>query len=1013
MNLAEFAIARKTTTYVLTALVVIGGLVAFQGLGRLEDPEFTIKEAVVTTLYPGASPLEVSEEVTEVIEEAVQAMGQLKEVRSLSKPGLSIIYAEMQNKYDVSTLPQVWDELRRKVGDVQGQLPPGAGPSVVNDDFGDVFGVFLAIYGEGYSLAELLDVGKMLKRELLLVQDVAKVSFWGAQQEAIFVEMSRARMSQLGISPDQVYGTLGMQNMVSNAGRVHVGREYVRFNPTGLFESVEEIGDLLIRGGDSDSLIYLRDVADISRGYKEPPTEIMYYNGQPAVGIGISVAQGGNVVVMGQGIEARLEALQSQIPAGIELGVISFQSRDVTASINAFTINLLEAVAIVLIVLWIFMGWRSAVLIGGILLVTILATFVFMGFYKVTLQRISLGALIIALGMLVDNAIVVVEGIVIGAQTGKKRLQAAIETVQATSTPLLGATIVAVLAFAAIGVSQDSTGEYCRSLFQVILFSLGLSWVFAVTVTPLVGISFLKAGEQSEGKDPYAAAPYRIYRGFLEACLRRRGLTIAALLACFVLALYGFGYVDQSFFPDSTRNQFYVDYWLPEGTHIRDTAGDVTEIEEWVRDLDGVTSTVSFVGRGALRFQLTYTAEDLNSAFGHIIMSVEDYRQIDALGEKILDHIREKYPDSQAWHKKFVVGLGGGAKIEAQFRGPDGAVLRQFSEQAKAIMREDPASINIRDDWRQRVKLIQPVYAETPVRIAGVSRPDLTEALQIAFDGLTVGQYREEDDLLPIIARAPERERESVDAVQSLQIWSSGANRAVPFAQVVSRMTTGAEDQLIRRINRMPTIRAQCDMGFGSAEGLRRRLKDRIEAIQLPPGYEFEWEGEFGSSQDAQAALFSKIPFTLVMMILVVILLFDRIKQPIIIYLTLPLALIGVTVGLLVTGQPFGFMALLGFLSLTGMLIKNAIVLIDQTDIYIREGIARYEAVVLAGVSRSRPVAMAALTTMLGMIPLFQDAFFVAMAVTIVFGLGFATVLTLVVVPTLYAIFFRIPAPAR
>ena len=360
--------------------------------------------------------------------------------------------------------------------------------------------------------------------------------------------------------------------------------------------------------------------------------------------------------------------------------------------------------------------------------------------------------------------------------------------------------------------------------------------------------------------------------------------------------------MDQSFFPDSTRNQFYVDYWLPEGTHIRDTAADVTEIEEWVRGLDGVTSAVSFVGRGALRFQLTYAAEDVNSAFGHIIMSVEDYRQIDVLGEQILDCIREKYLDSQAWHKKFVVGPGGGAKIEAQFRGPDGAILRQFSEQAKAIMREDPAAVNIRDDWRQRVKLIQPVYAETPARIAGVSRPDLTEALQIAFDGLTIGQYREEDDLFPIIARAPAAERESVDSVKSLQIWSSGANRAVPFAQVVSSMATGVEDQLIRRINRMPTIRAQCDMGFGSAEGLRRRLKDRIEAIELPPGYEFEWEGEFGSSQDAQAALFSKIPFTLVMMILVVILLFDRIKQPIIIYLTLPLALIGVTVGLLVTG---------------------------------------------------------------------------------------------------------------
>ncbi len=625
MNLAEFSIARKTSTYVLSALVFLGGLSAFQSLGRLEDPEFTIKEAVVTTLYPGASPLEVSEEVTEVIEEAVQSMGQLKEVRSLSKPGLSIIYAEMQDKYDASTLPQVWDELRRKVGDIQASLPPGAGPSMVNDDFGDVYGVFLTIYGDGYSAAELMDVGKMLKRELLLVQDVAKVAFWGVQQEAVFVEISRARMSQLGISPQQVYQTLGLQNTVSNAGRVHVGSEYIRFNPTGMFESVQEIGDLLIRG-DSDSLVYLRDVAEISRGYQEPPTEILYYNGQPALGMGVSVAAGGNVVVMGQGIEARLKELQSQVPAGIELGVISYQSRDVTAAISAFTINLLEAVAIVLVVLWIFMGWRSAFLIGGILLLTIVATFVFMGFYEVTLQRISLGALIIALGMLVDNAIVVVEGIVIGAQTGKTRLQAALETVQATSTPLLGATFVAILAFAAIGVSQDSTGEYCRSLFQVILFSLGLSWVFAVTVTPLVGISFLKAGEQAEGADPYAAAPYRIYRGFLEACLRRRGLTILALLAYFALSLYGFGYVDQSFFPDSTRNQFYVDYWLPEGTHIRDTERDVTEIDEWIRDLEGVTETASLVGQGALRFLLTYTAEDVNSAFGHIIISVEDYR---------------------------------------------------------------------------------------------------------------------------------------------------------------------------------------------------------------------------------------------------------------------------------------------------------------------------------------------------------------------------------------------------
>ena len=1012
MNLAEISINRKTTNLVLTVVALVAGVIAFQSLGRLEDPEFTIKQAVVITQYPGASPREVEEEVTEKIEQAIQAMGQLREVTSISRPGLSIVYPEMQDRYDKHTLPQVWDELRRKVGDVQAQLPPGVLTPVVNDDFGDVYGVYLALSGDGYSYAELWDVAKFLKRELLLVTDVAKVAFWGSRSEVIYVEMSRARLSQLGISPQEVFQTLGLQNQIANSGRVRVGEEYIRVEPSGMFTSVEELSNLLVRGQGSTGLVYLKDVANIRRGYQDPPRQIMTLDGENAIGIGISTRLGGNAVNMGEGVQKRLDELGSRIPAGMELGVVSFQSEDVTKAIDGFVINLLEALAIVVGVLMIFMGWRSAVLIGLSLLITIIATFVLMGMYSVNLERISLGALIIALGMLVDNAIVVTEGILVGTQKGQSRAQAAIDTVGKQSMPLLGATVVAIMAFAVIGVSQDSTGEFCRSLFQVILFSLGLSWLVAVTVVPLLGTFLLKPGESSEADDdPYAGKVFQGYRKALAGCVGHRWITVVVVVGLFAAALWGFGFVEQSFFPNSTRAQFYMDFWRPEGTHIAGTGEDIREIDEWVRSLEGVTSTATFTGQGPLRFLLTFTPEDANSAYGLIMISVDDSAKIDGLRTQIEEHVANNYPEAQAWTKKFIVGPAKGAKIEAQFSGPDATVLRQLTEQAKSIMRRDPAAINIRDDWRQRVKVIRPQYAENQARAVGVTRPDLAGAIQMAFDGRIVGLYREADDLLPIVARAPDEERNDVNNMNSIQIWSSGTRRVVPLNQVAARMETMSDDNIIRRVDRKRALRAQCDQGIGTSEALRSRIAADIEAIELPPGYEFEWRGEFDSSRRAKSALGGKIPPVFLGMVLIVIILFDRLKQPAIIYLTVPLAIIGVTVGLLAAGQPFGFMALLGILSLSGMLVKNAIVLIDETDGLIRDGMDSYGAVILAGVSRARPVAMAALTTMLGMIPLFRDAFFISMAVTIVFGLGFATLLTLLVVPTLYSIFFKIKSP--
>ena len=492
MKLAEAAIRSKTTTLVLTAVFLVGGIIAFQGLSRLEDPEFTIKEALVITPYPGATATEVEEEVSDAIEIAIQQLGQLLEVESKSDRGLSTITVRIKDQYDKHALPQVWDELRRKVGDVQGQLPPGAGPSIVNDDYGDVWGIFFAVYGDEYTFAELKEVAKMLRRELLLVEDVAKVGFWGERTEAVYVEPDRDRMSQLGIHPRIIIEKLQQQNIVSDAGRVQVGPEFIALDPTGGVTSVEDIEDLLISGGGSDAAIYLRDIARVRRGYVDPPTRQLYYDGHPAIGMGISTISGGNVVNMGEAIGKRMEELRARIPLGIEFGIISLQSDAVTTAIDGFLVSVLQAVGIVIAVLLVFMGLKAGLIIGFVLAVTIFSTFIFMGPWDVALERISLGALIIALGMLVDNAIVVVDGVLVRLQKGQDATDAAQEVVAQTALPLLGATAVAIMAFGAIGLSDDSTGEFTRSLFKVVFLSLGLSWITAVTVTPLLCVMLLK-----------------------------------------------------------------------------------------------------------------------------------------------------------------------------------------------------------------------------------------------------------------------------------------------------------------------------------------------------------------------------------------------------------------------------------------------------------------------------------------------------------------------------------------
>ena len=1007
MKLTHYSLQNRTVTLILICLITLGGILSYDRLGRLEDPEFTIKEAVIYTLYPGAEAAEVEREITEPLETAVQQLKQLHEVRSISRSGLSIIYAEIKDSYDKDTLPQVWDELRRKINAAAAELPPGASSPNINDDFGDVYGVFLALTGDGYTQRELQKTAEDLRRELLLCDDVGRIDFWGVQQEVVYVEFDRAKFAALGFSPGLIFNTIRQQNSVTEAGKVQVGSEHIQLRVTGDYSTIEDIGNQLIQGGGDNGLVRLKDVARIHKGFVEPQNSLLHQNGLPAVGIGISTVSGGNVVKMGDSIKDKLGELHHRLPVGMELHTISFQSETVQDAVDGFVLNLLEAVAIVVLLLVIFMGLREGFIIGGVLLLTILATFIGMEILEINLQRISLGALIIALGMLVDNAIVVAEGYSIKTRKGLNSQQAALQTVKETQYPLLGATVIAILAFAAISLSNDVTGEFLGSLFKVIALALGLSWILAITVVPYLCVTFIPANPELQGRDMYGNRFFRLYKTFLSGCIKRRGLTLVMVVGMLMGAIYGFGFVKQNFFPGSTRPQFMVDLTYPEGTHIAHTASEVDRAYRQLRTLPGVTDVTSFTGLGALRFILTYNPENPHSGYGQLLVTVDDYRKIDELIPMVRDYLRSNHQGAVSKVEKFKLGPGGKA-IEARFSGPDATILRQLGEQTKSIMYRHDNTDAITTDWGEMVKVASVEMAVTRSQESTVIRPEIAQSLAGNFSGTTVGLYREGEDLLPIVIRPPENQRKGIDNLQSVMVWSDATSTSLPLEQVTAGVSTSWEDPVIRRLNRQRTLTVSCVQLEGTANSLFNELRGEIEAIELPTGYTLEWGGEYENSKEANEKLMAKVPLAFVLMFFISVMLFNSLRHPVIIFLGLPLALIGVAAGLLLFNMPFGFMALLGFLSLSGMLIKNEIVLLDQINIELQAGKRPLQAVIDSAVSRVRPVTMAAFTTVLGMLPLLWDAFFNAMAVTIMAGLTFATLLTLVVVPVLYCTFWRI-----
>ncbi|MDO6564552.1 efflux RND transporter permease subunit [Amphritea sp. 1_MG-2023] len=1021
MKLTEYSIKRPVTSWMFTLILLIGGIIAYNGLGRLEDPSFTIKQAMITTAYPGASPKQVEEEVTYPLENAIQQLAYVDYVTSISSNGLSQIIIEMKSTYRKDDLQQIWDALRRKVHDLEAQLPPGVATPTVIDEFGDVYGVLLAVNGEGYSYEELNNYVDYLRRELVLIKGVGKVTVAGKQQEEVMVEIARNKLSALGISASRIYQLLQTQNQVSNAGSVNVDSEYIRLHPTGEFDSIKALEGLLISNPGTSQLVYLGDVASITRGYAEVPSNIINYNNQQALLLGISFSSGVNVVEIGEVVQQRMAELEYMRPVGMEISSVYNQPAEVDNSMQSFMLSLVEAVVIVIAVLLIFMGLKSGVLIGLILLLTVLGSFIFMKLFDIELQRISLGALIIALGMLVDNAIVITEGILIGLKKGQTKLQAALDITRQTNLPLLGATVIAITAFAPIGLSSDATGEFAGSLFWVLFISLLLSWVTAITLTPFFADLMFKErhpADRADGSDAelYQGFIFTTYKGLLHLCMRFRLLTMVLMAALFVSAIIGFGQVKQSFFPPSNTPMFYLDYWRYQGSDIRATQADIESIQRYLMQQQRVTQVTSTTGRGAPRFMLTYAPEKSYAAFGQLIIRVQNR---DALPDVMADlrrYMLDNYPQAQYKVKQMEIGPSTDAKIEARFSGPDPDELRLLASQAMTIMRSDPGAHNIRHDWRQRTKVIRPQFNEAMARRVGISKQDIDQLLLSTFSGQQVGLYRDGTQLLPIIARAPQDERLTIDSLPELQVYSQATNAYVPITQVINGFKTDWEDSLIMRRDRKRTITVMADhdvLGDETAATLFSRVKPRIEAIHLPPGYQLEWGGEYESSRDAQAALFGGLPLGYLCMFIITVLLFNSVRAPLVIWATVPLAVIGVSFGLLVMSAPFSFMALLGLLSLSGMLIKNGIVLVDQINLELSEGKDPYLAVFHSAISRVRPVAMAAITTILGMIPLLFDVFFQSMAVTIMFGLGFATILTLIVVPVLYTLVYRIPPPTK
>ena len=1007
MKLVKYFLSKKPVTILLLVLVLAGGLLAYVKMGKLEDAPFTIKQALVLTPYPGASPSEVQSQVTDVLEESIQALGELYYLKTENRAGLSKITVYVKKETRADEMQQLWDKLRRKVSDVQSKLPEGAGPSVVNDDFGDVLGVFYGLTGSGHSYRELEDEAKLIKNEILKVKDVAKVEIYGTQTPTIDISVSPSVMARSGITMADIARAFEAQNKVVDAGGIDVGSNRLRIESTGNFYSLDDIRNLTIVSRTGEHF-RLADITRIEESYQTPASNLMRINGQPAVGIAISTVPTGNVVDMAAAVKESLQQMSGSMPEGFELVTLYDQGYESAVANQGFILNLIISVLTVVAILLFFIGFKNGLLIGSGLVFSIFATLIVMLCTDIALQRMSLAAIIIAMGMLVDNAIVVSDSALVNMQRGMRKRVAIMRACSSTALPLLAATIIAILTFLPIYFSPHITGELLSSLVIVIGVSLMFSWVFALTQTPFFIQEFVRRPRPEELKSTlFDGKYYNMFRRSLHWVIKHRYATIACMVLLLVLSAWSFKFIPKVFVPALDKQYFTVDVWLPEGSNIDETGKLAEEMAEYIRTHGEAEMVSTFIGRPPPRYYLSNVAFGPQSNYTQLLVKCHTSEESRRLNAALQDSIRLKFPGPLIKVNKFELSPLTEAVIEARFLGPDPAVLDSLVGQAIEIMRRNPKVADARNEWGNMALMLRPVYDPVKAGELGITKAQMMQSVKSISDGVPVGIYRDNEKKVPVLLKSEGYDITDAASLGNFSVWNG--ERSAPLSQVTERIETTWEFPQMRTYNRQLSMAAMCGVkpGHTMAE-VHGEIRSEIEAMPLPPGYTFFWDSQYKDQGEAMEAIAKYFPLAFLMLIVILVALFGNFRQPIIILCILPLSLIGVAVGMLLTGFDFGFFPIAGWLGLLGMIIKNVIVLIDEINIQRREGVPAYTAVIESTVSRTRPVLMAATTTILGMVPLLFDIAFGGMAATIIFGLTFATLLTLFVTPALYILFYRI-----
>ena len=1012
MKFIDYSIKNTIVVRFMVILLVIGGLFSYMKLGKLEDPEFKIKEALVVTLYPNADAHSVELQVTTKIEEALQKIPNIEFLQSTSKPGYSQVKIKLKESVPSKDLEQYWDKLRKKINDSRINLPIGALPPVVLDDYGAVYGIFLAVTSDGYSYSELKKYTEYITKELNSINGIAQVTQFGKPTDAIEIIIDRDKVNSMGLNTKLIATSLISENLITGGGTIDYGSLRVNLKLNNKINSTEKLENLIIFSkklpDGNDEIIRLKDIAKVERGYVEPISQKMYFNGQMSMGISLSPESGTNIVNTGKVIDEKIIELKEKLPVGIDIKKVYYQPDLVTSAINNFILNLIMSVITVVGILLLTMGMRSGLIIGANLVLSILGTLIFMLAMKIDMQRVSLGSFIIAMGMLVDNSIVIVDGVLVRRNQGMSMEDALSESTHKPALPLLGATFIAAIAFLPAYLMASYTGEYVSSSFWVIGISLMLSWVLCLTQTPVYCKLYLEnepIKEPSEREKKF----YSKVHSVLEYLLDRKKSTLSFMgIALFVSGII-FMQIPKTFFPDSDKKGFTISLWAPEGSKIEVVEKATNELGKYLSENKNVTNVVETIGSSPARYYVCTIPELPNPAYGEIIVSVDKLKNLETVANSALDYANKNLAGIVVGAKKYPNGVPTQYPIEIAFSGQDPKILRDLANEAMEIIKKHPDVSNVKTDWRNKILTWNGDYSQSKGLRGNITPIDVTTGLMRTTTGMPIGKIEENDNSLAVVLKETKDSSNDINDIGQTPIWGATL-KSEPLSGVLNKEFLSFEEGQIWRRNRVRTITVQCDVPMGViAEEVRKDFKEEIESIKLPKGYTMTWFGEHHEQVKNFIALMSEVPLTLIIMFTICVLLFASVKIPMIIFSALPFAMIGIAPGLFLTGKSFGFMSTIGFVSLSGMMIKNMIVLVDEINYEINIlKKDKFTALVDSAVSRMRSVALAALTTILGMIPLLWDPLYGDMAATIIFGLFVSTVLTLFVFPVGYGLFYNI-----